>query len=281
MTQANSPPLPLARQHPNDHKSSDTKSGTLGKAMDVLELVVESEKPLRFTDILALSDQPRGTLHRQLSNLVTEGLLHLDDHQTYAPGLRLLKFAAKAWSGNTFRMIAEPHLRKLSEQTGETVHLGVLRGHEVIYLDKVEGRQNVRMHSQIGNASPCYCTGVGKAALAHLPQTALDQLLQELDFRAFTPKTLTGAEALRAELAQIRQTGRAYDREEHENGICCLAAPIYSHDKRLLAGVSVTGPSYRIDENKLQQWAPHVASAAAAIMADMQTRLGPRAYSLS
>ena len=137
------------------------QTGTVGKAMAVLEIVARAEEPPRFTDILARSDQPRGTLHRQLSNLVEEGLLSLNRDHTYSLGLRLLMFASRAWAGNQFRAIAEPHLRRLNEATGETVHLGVLRGTEVIYLDKVEGRQAVRMYSQIGNASPAFCTGVG------------------------------------------------------------------------------------------------------------------------
>ena len=120
-------------------------TGTLGKVLSVLETVVTSDRPLRFSDILALTGQPRGTLHRQLSHLVEEASLTQGRDLCYEPGLRLLKFAYRSWSKNQFRAVAAPHLRRLHEETGETVHLGVLRGTEIIYVDKVESRQTVRM----------------------------------------------------------------------------------------------------------------------------------------
>lgn len=251
-------------------------TGTLGKAIVVLDIVASAEAPMRFTEILDRCDQPRGTLHRQLSNLVEEGLLSLNRDHSYSLGLRLLKFAAKAWAGNQFRTIAEPHLRTLHDQTGETVHLGVLRGAEVIYLDKVESRQAVRMYSQIGNASPVFCTGVGKAAMSALTEEALDKTIGQIEFRRFTEHTIVTARDLKAEIAEIRDTGNAYDREEHELGIRCVAAPVYSADRSFVAGVSVTGPAYRVSVESLQSWAGLVRQAAAAIMDDMAPRLGPR-----
>lgn len=251
-------------------------TGTLGKAVSVLDIVASADAPMRFTEILDRSDQPRGTLHRQLSNLVEEGLLSLNRDHSYSLGLRLLKFAAKAWAGNQFRTIAEPHLRALHEQTGETVHLGVLRGTEVIYLDKVESRQAVRMYSQIGNASPVFCTGVGKAAMSAMTDDALDSLIGQIAFKRFTEHTIVTPEDLRAEIMEIRRTGNAYDREEHEIGIRCVAAPVHSADRSFVAGLSVTGPAYRVSMESLQSWAGLVRAAAAAIMDDMAPRLGPR-----
>ncbi|SOE18326.1 IclR family transcriptional regulator [Hoeflea halophila] len=268
---------------PDRMEVSDTRpqrsrvdTGTLGKAIAVLDIVASADEPMRFTDILALSSQPRGTLHRQLSNLVEEGLLSLGRDHSYSVGIRLLKFAAKAWAGNQFRAIAEPHLRALHDLTGETVHLGVLRGSEVIYLDKVESRQAVRMYSQIGNASPVYCTGVGKAAMSALPDAELRDLVSTIRFKRFTDSTLTTQDALIAEIAEIRDSGNAYDREEHEPGIRCVAAPIYSSDRSFVGGVSVTGPAYRITAEALESWAGLVRDTAGSIMDDMGARLGPR-----
>jgi DNA-binding IclR family transcriptional regulator len=231
---------------------------------------------MRFTDILAVAGQPRGTLHRQLGHLVEEGLLELDADGRYAPGLRLLDLASRSWARNEFRLIAEPHLRALQQATGETVHLGVLRGTSIIYLDKVEGRQSVRMYSQIGNASPCYCTGIGKAALSRLPAEALPELLSGLSFTAFTASTHTNSETLFSEIDEIARSGIAFDREEHEAGIRCVAAPVWSEDRSFVGGVSITGPAYRLSMELLQEWAVPVRMAAKEIMDGMRIRLGPR-----
>ena len=252
------------------HRSAVRDTGTLGKAISVLETVAEARGPLRFSDILRASSQPRGTLHRQIANLVKEGLLAAAPEHGYELGLRLLQLASRAWSGNQFRKVAEPHLAHLHEETGETVHLGVLSSTQVVYLDKVESRQAVRMHSQIGNSSPLYCTGVGKAALSAVNDAQFEDILGRIALRKFTPSTITDAAALRAEIASIRASGIAFDREEHEVGIRCVAAPVFSKSRHLAAGVSVTGPAYRVSMSKLREWSGVVRNCAAGIMEDME-----------
>jgi DNA-binding IclR family transcriptional regulator len=253
------------------------ETGTLGKLMVLLDLVAQADGPLRFTEILAIAGQPRGTLHRQLGHLVEEGLLEFDGEGRYRVGLRLLDLASRSWARNEFRAIAEPHLSALQQLTGETVHLGVLRGSSVIYLDKVEGRQSVRMYSQIGNASPVYCTGVGKVALSVLPEERLKAVVAELTFERFTPSTHT-RDTLLSEIEDIRNDGYGYDREEHEVGIRCVAAPLWSDDLSFVGGVSVTGPAYRLTLERLAEWSLPVREAATAIMTDMRIALGPRRF---
>jgi len=245
--------------------------------MAVLEIVASAEHPPRFTDILNQSGQPRGTLHRQLSNLVEEGLLCVRPDQSYELGIKLLTFASKSWAGSEFRTISEPHLRRLQQETGETVHLAVLRGVQVIYLDKVEGTQALRLHSQIGNASPAYCTGVGKAALSALDPQTLSRRVDAMTFERYTPNTLSSARALHREIDEIRASGVAYDREEHEHGIHCVAAPIHSEARALFAAISVTGPTFRVTQAQLEGWSETLCGTAEDIKTDLETRLGPRA----
>ena len=252
------------------------ESGTLGKALDVLDVIALSDKPPRFTDLLGQIDQPRGTLHRQISNLVSEGLVAVNADHSYVPGLRLLKLAARAWSGNTFRLLAEPHIRQLHEATGETVHLGLMSGLEVIYLDKIESKQTVRMHSQVGNASPLYCTGVGKAMLARLPADDCAARAEQFEYFRHTPTTLHTAKMLLAEVEEIRATGISHDREEHEPGIRCVAAGLSDDKQGIIAGVSVTAPAFRIADDDIEKWQVLVLEAARAIERDMEARLGPR-----
>jgi len=254
-----------------------TITGTLGKTMTVLEAVALAGRPLRFTDVLALLPQSRGTLHRHLSHLVEEGLLDLDSDLLYRPGLRLLKLASAAWSSHDMRSVAEPFLRQLHDETGETVHLGQILKGEIIYLDKVEGRQSVRMHSQVGKVSPLYCTGVGKAALSALPEVELQSLLEAMQFHAFTASTHRDQTALLADIAEIRRTGIAFDDEEHEAGICCVAAPVATANGSFIGGLSISGPAFRLTREKLQAFAPSVRQAADRITEAFAYRLGPKA----
>ncbi len=259
----------------SDAETKDISTGTLGKAIALLETVVMADEPLRFTDILKRSGQPRGTLHRQLTHLVEEGLLEQNLDQSYSAGIRLLKFAAKAWSASDLRSVAAPHLRDLHEQTGESVHLGVVRGCEIIYLDKIDGKHAVRMYSQIGRTSPLYCTGVGKAALSLIPHNALLRLVRSLSFNAFTSNTLTSADALLAEIAAIRERGYGFDLEEHEQGIQCIAVPVNTGRQGLYAAISVTGPAYRLTRERLEGWAPMVQAIARRISDEASIRLSP------
>lgn len=258
------------------YQKADKDTGTLGKAVAVLEAVAQSDKPLRFTDLLSRVPQPRGTLHRQVSNLIGEGLLLVNGDQTYQLGVRFLKFAARSWSKNRFREIAEPFIHQLHDATSETVHLGVLSGVEVVYVDKVESRQAVRMHSQIGNASPSYCTGVGKAALSTFSDAHVRQLLERVEFRKFTDTTHTNIETLLAELSVIRSHGFGFDRQEHETGIHCVAAPVRSLQGNIAAAISVTAPTFRAPMSQLEDWAGCVCETAALIEAELDARLSPR-----
>lgn len=256
-------------------KTTDSTTGTLGKAIALLELVVMSPQPLRFTDILQRSGQPRGTLHRQLVHLLEEGLLEQKDDQTYVAGVRLLTFASQAWSGNDLRSIAAPHLRVLHEKTQESVHLGVLRGAEIVYLDKIDGKHAVRMYSQIGRVSPAYCTGVGKAALSLLSDTELDDVASAMAFHPYTQNTIISTTQLKQEINNIRHCGYGFDLEEHETGIQCIAVPVSARGRYFHAAISVTGPAYRLTRERLEGWSELVQEAARNISLDISVRLPP------
>ena len=175
--------------------------------------------------------------------------------------------------------IAEPHIRKLHEQTvGETVHLGIAKsGLEVVYLDKLESHQTVRMHSQVGNASPLYCTGIGKAMMAALNLDDATDRAERFDYKQHTANTLAEPALLLSELDNIRATGVSHDREEHEPGIRCVAAAICSANDAQIAGISVTAPAYRISDETIDEWEKLVPATAKAIEADLNDRIGPRA----
>lgn len=217
------------------------RPGTVGKALGLLDLVAELGRPARFNEILALTDMPKATVYRLLQTLTNEGLLdYRSDTQVYYPGLRLLKLAHAAWSRASLAQIAEPHIDTLSQATGETVHLAQLDNGQVLYLEKRNAAQPIPMFAEAGKVGPAYCTGVGKAMLAHLTPDSIEAVISQQSFHRFTENTITSVDGLHRELSNIRQSGISLDRQEHELGIICVAVPILTGQGKLLGGLSVT-----------------------------------------
>ena len=240
-----------------------TGDGTIGKALDVLDLVSGLERPVRFSEILALSPHPKATLYRLIQSLTNLGMLRYDvDRQTYAPGLRLVRLAHAAWRQSSLAPIARPYIDALSEAMHETVHLAQLDGGQVLYVDKRNAADPIEMFSQAGKVGPGYCTGVGKAMMAFLADDARDAALAQQAYFAHTAHTHTSATSLAAELDEIKAQGIAFDREEHEPGIICVAAPILSDAGRAIGALSITTTTARKTLADLSALAPHLQATA-------------------
>jgi DNA-binding IclR family transcriptional regulator len=246
--------------------------GTVGKALDVLDQVAAFGRPVRFTELLDASPFPKATLYRLLQTLTSQGMLTYDpERHSYAPGVRLVRLAHAAWSQSSLAPVARPIVDALSREVGETVHLAQLDHGQVLYVDKRNARQPIEMFSQAGKVGPAYCTGVGKAMLAFLDDKELAQVLPQQAFHPFTPRTLTSPEALREELARIRARGYAFDDEEHERGIICIAMPILTRSGRVLGALSVTSSIARTTLEGLSALAPSLRRAAVAISEEVAT----------
>jgi IclR family transcriptional regulator, KDG regulon repressor len=246
--------------------------GTVGKALDVLDMVASYGRPVRFSDLLTEADYPKATLYRLLQTLTHQGMLTLDpDTGTYALGVRLVRLAHAAWSQSSLAPIARPYLDELARETGETIHLAQMDLGQVLYVDKRNAAKPVEMFAQAGKVGPAYCTGVGKAMLAYLPAEALEAALARQSFHRFTPHTLASRDALLKELEAIRQRGHAWDREEHETGIICCAVPILSRGGRVMGAISVTSTTARTTLDTLGAQAPMVKDIAAKIAAEAES----------
>ncbi len=243
-----------------------SEGGTVGKAMAVLDQVAALGRPVRFGTLLDGSELPKATLYRLLRTLTNQSLLSFDpDRQTYALGVRLVRLAHAAWQQSSLAPIARPFLDQLSAELGETVHLAQLDNAQVLYVDKRNAAHPVEMFSDAGKVGPAYCTGVGKAMLAFLDDDALEAALDQQSYHRFTASTLGSAEQLRRELDEIRKRGHAFDREEHEPGIICLAVPILSGTGRMKGALSVTVPTSRMTLEGLEKLAPDLKKTAAKI----------------
>ena len=228
--------------------------GTVGKALEVLDQVAQKGRPVRFSELLAETCHPKATLYRLLQTLTNQGMLAYDeDRQTYAPGLRLVRLAHSAWRQSSLAPVARPFISALSEEVGETIHLAQLDRGQVLYVDKLNAKEPIEMFAQAGKIGPGYCTGVGKAMMAFLDDDDRQDAINRQAFYAHTPHTLKSADELAAELDQIRRDGVAYDREEHEPGIICIAAPILSSSGRVIGALSVTTSTARQNLEGLEE----------------------------
>jgi len=237
--------------------------GTVGKALEVLDQVAAFGRPVRFGEVLERSEYPKATLYRLIQTLTNQGMLAYDsDRQTYAPGVRLVRLAHAAWKQSSLAPVARPYLDELSAKVGETVHLAQLDNGSVLYVDKRNAAQPIEMFSQAGKVGPAYCTGVGKAMMAYLEPDHLDRIISQQSFHKFTPTTITSGAALRAELAEIREHGYGFDREEHEPGIICVAMPILSETARVVGALSVTSSTQRTNLASLEKLVPLLETAA-------------------
>lgn len=243
--------------------------GTVGKALDVLDQVAQFGRPVRFGALLEISPYPKATLYRFLQTLTSQRMLEYDpETQTYSLGVRLVRLAHAAWTQSSLAPLARSALDALSARIGLTVHLAQLDHGQVLYVDKRNAAEPVDMYSQAGKVGPAYCTGVGKAMLAFLPELEQSRALSQQSYHKFTPQTLTTPQMLRDELRAIATRGHAYDREEHEPGIICIAVPILSARGRVLGGISITGSTQDMTYKDLDALVPDLAATAEQIAAD-------------
>ncbi|NRB01187.1 MAG: IclR family transcriptional regulator [Rhodobacteraceae bacterium] len=240
--------------------------GTVGKALDVLDQVAAFGRPVRFAELQAESPFPKATLYRFVQTLTNQGMLSFDrERNTYALGVRLVRLAHAAWEQSSLAPIARDEISRLADDVGETVHLAQMDHAQVLYVDKRDPERPVAMFSQAGKVGPAYCTGVGKAMMAWLDEESLCRIVPQQSFHRFTPKTLTNEIALRKELANIRDRGFAYDDEEHEPGIICVALPILSPRGRVLGALSVTTSTARKSLSELETLVPRIRLCAQSI----------------
>lgn len=154
-----------------------------------------------------------------------------------------------------------PILKRLAWETGETVHLAVPSGVSVVYLAKAEGPATIQMRSRVGDAMPIHSTGLGKAIMPVLDPEAQEEVLSVPVVKR-TPNTITDPASIREEMSRTLKRGYAIDREENEEGVRCVAAPVFGYDGRALGAVSIAGPAFRMGEDRLEWLGGKVMEAA-------------------
>lgn len=257
-----------------------TSDGTVAKALSVLDQVTAMGRPVRMRELLETSEFPKPTLYRFLQTLTNQRMLSYDkESQTYAPGIRLVSLAHSAWSQASLAPIAAPHINALGQSVREAIHLAQIDNGQVVFVDKRQASNRFATLARTGQVAPAYCTGVGKAILAHLSEEAQAQALQQQAFLKYTEATHTNIDTLLIELGQIHAEGIAFDREEHEVGIISIAAPILTDAGRVVGAVSIATSTSRHSLEGLNAFRTALLECAALIGAEAQSWQSPSAPS--
>jgi DNA-binding IclR family transcriptional regulator len=189
-------------------------------------------------------------------------------------GIDLIGLAAQVASYTDVRAVARPFLRQLAEACQETVNLIVLDGSEIVNLEQfISSAREVKNIGRVGRRTSPHCTAAGKVLLAYLTQDELDAILPE-ELERFTPYTVADPQALRQELARVREQGYATAMEELEEGLNVVAAPVYCHTGQVTASISVAGPAYRVTPERLADLAAQVMDTARQISKQLGYKAG-------
>jgi len=222
---------------------------SVDRALSILELLSKYPKGLGLTTIAKELNLAKSTAHRLVSSLVTRDFIYQSKKdESYKLSFKLAKLSFGIIENIDIRKIARPYIEELSAEVNEVVHLCILDGHEVVYIDKVESTRTLRMYSQIGKRALLHCTGVGKMILSGLPDNEIKNIIDRTGLPKFTENTITSWESLQNDIQLIRSRGYSLDQEEHESGIYCISAPIYDYTGEIVAGFSVSGPTERVTE---------------------------------
>lgn len=214
--------------------------------MKLLDCFSVEDSELRLIDLVRKTGLHKSTVYRLVEAMRSHGLVGLDaESGRYHPGLKLFELGMIAMKRLELGKQSEAILENLAANTGETAHLCVLDGPDIVAIGKVESRSALRIPSAAGYRTPAYCTAAGKAILAGLPAAERAAYLASTPLRPFTRNTITSAARLKAELLTIARQGYSIDNEEREYGVRCVAAAVRDHSGRTVAGIGILAPAIR------------------------------------
>jgi IclR family KDG regulon transcriptional repressor len=245
------------------------KITALQRGLSLLRLFAGTERGYPAAELAKLSKLPVSTVHRFLVNLETSGFLTCDASGVYRLGVACVSLGQAAREHMDIRRVCLRHLEDLNRRTRETVHLTVRHGLTAVYVEKLDSLEPLRIFSRIGASVPLHCTAVGKVLLAYLPVDEQEQVLNQLSMQRFTENTVGSIQELQSQLKRVQREGYAYDVEEHELHIRCIAAPVRDHAGVVNASFSVTGPAVRMSATRMKEIARLLKEASGNISRDM------------
>lgn len=265
---------------PADHLSGDAHDGvqtveSVRRALRILRCFSSETPEIGVTEAARALNMHKSTIHRLMVTMEREGFIHQVEGGRYALSWTIFEIATgvAAWQGIHETVLATLH--ELAQRTGETAHLAVLDDGDVLYVEKVEGTWSLRMPSAVGRRVPLHCTALGKTLLAGLDPAAARRIIYGRTWERLTRHTVTDPEALDREIVTVRERGYAIDREEIEEGLLCVAAPVVDDKGVTCAGVSIAAPASRAEQHLDEN-----ITAVKRACRDLSKKLGPRARRL-
>lgn len=258
-------PMALCSATVNDKPRKTIKANqSLAKAFRIIEQMAAQKGPLRLQEISSLVGIPASTTLRFISTLTDLDYVVQDTNTLkYSLTLKLCSIAEQIRSRHSLRDIVREELLYLTELCGESSCLAVEERSEVVYIDVVEGPDNLLQTLQrIGKRAPLHSTGVGKSLLVNYSSDELRNLATDPGLKALTSHTITTLDALVVEIDKVRAQHVAIDDEECEAGVRCVAAPVRDYSNRVVCSISISGPIYRMHGDNLNRCAENVRAAA-------------------
>jgi len=252
--------------------SAPTGTQTLLRGLGVVQAVADGARDLK--EIARRIGTTRSTTHRLVSCLVDERYLRVLPQVGYLLGPKLIELGFQAREEVPLAMLARPYLDELSQLTGDTVHLAIRDGDEVLYLHKNPGRNGPEMRSRVGHRMPLARTGIGKALLLDSPQSEWQRLYQA-SLPQVAPNPLWPAhqeqswEQVRQRMHEYVEGGYAFDLEDNEPSIRCVAAPIRDASKHIIAGISIASTVPYMPLEKMAELVPLIKQVAARLSAEL------------
>jgi DNA-binding IclR family transcriptional regulator len=233
------------------------------RTLDIVEALSSNKDGIGVTELSKALNLHKSTVHRLLTTLMVRKYVEQDSETgKYRLSVKLFELGNAVLSKLNMRTHAIPYLRELRERCGETVQLSIVDQDEVLFIDVLESSEKIGVKAKIGERSPLYCTAPGKVWLAFLPDERVFEIFKNVEFKAFTSKTLTSLDQLRAQLRAIREKGWAVDDGEHEDALRCVSAPIRNYRGRVIACISISVPSSRVAGERLEELGKMVKEAA-------------------
>ena len=239
---------------------------SLARGLDILIILAEANQPMGVTELAQLLKVDKSSVFRLLSTLASRGFVGQDDDtRRYRPGLRIVELSRRVLDRVELRSVARPWLKRLQQDTGESVHLAILTDGRAVYVEQEASAATLNVNTEIGGQAPVHCTAIGKALIAYLSPEDLERCLGQAELTCYTPRTITALRELVPHLESVRERGYAVDDEEFDPGVRCVAAAIRDHRGKVVASVGISGPSIRVTLGRIPELGEVVMETARQI----------------